>query len=171
MYSNKAKNEFLAHMSHELRTPLTSIIGFSQLLKRRINGGLNTKQELYVDNVVESGKFLLDLINDILDLSKIEAQKLELFIEQISVDEVMEETFAILKEQAVNRNITMVVNIEPGLDFIRADRQRLKQVLFNLLSNALKFSKEEGGTVTVSVTKSGKHGSIFGIGYRNRHKS
>ena len=118
MYSNKAKNEFLAHMSHELRTPLTSIIGFSQLLKRRINGGLNAKQELYVDNVIESGKFLLDLINDILDLSKIEAQKLELFIEHISVDEVMKETFAILKEQAVNRNITMVLNIEPGLDFI-----------------------------------------------------
>ncbi|VVB55457.1 Methanogenesis regulatory histidine kinase FilI [uncultured archaeon] len=155
MYSNKATNEFLAHMSHELRTPLTSIIGFSQLLKRRINGELNAKQELYVDNVIESGKILLNLINDILDLSKIEAQKLELFIEHISVNEVMEETFAILKEQAVNRNIRMVLNIEPGLDFIKADRQRLKQVLFNLLSNALKFSEEEGGIVIVSVMKSG----------------
>ncbi|NJD54420.1 MAG: PAS domain S-box protein [Candidatus Methanoperedens sp.] len=155
MYSNKVKNEFLAHMSHELRTPLTSIIGFSQLLKRRINGELNAKQELYVDNVITSGKFLLNLINDILDLSKIEAQKLELFIEQISVDEVIDETLEILKEQAVSHNIRMVKNKEPGLDFIRADRQRLKQVLFNLISNALKFSEEEGGIVIVSVMKSG----------------
>lgn len=156
LYTNKVKNEFIANMSHELRTPLTSIIGFSQLLKRRINGELSDKQELYVDNVIASGKFLLDLINDILDLSKIEAQKMELVIESMSVEEVINETFTILKESAVNHNITMVKNIEPQLDFIMADRQRFKQVLFNLLSNAVKFSKEEGGTVTVSARKSGE---------------
>jgi PAS domain S-box-containing protein len=155
LYSNKIKNEFIANMSHELRTPLTSIIGFSQLLKRRINGELSEKQELYVDNVMASGKFLLNLINDILDLSKIEAQKLELIIERMSVEEAINETFAILKDQAVNRNITMVINLELGLDFIRADKQRVKQVLFNLLSNAVKFSKEDGGTITVSARKSG----------------
>lgn len=155
LYSNKVKNEFIANMSHELRSPLTYIIGFSQLLKRRKDGELNEKQELYVDNILTSGKFLLDLINDILDLSKIEAQKMELVIESISVEEVINETFTILKEQAVNHNITMVKNIEPHLDFIMADRQRFKQVLFNLLSNAVKFSKEEGGTVTLSARKSG----------------
>jgi PAS domain S-box-containing protein len=155
LYTNKVKNEFIANMSHELRTPLTSIIGFSQLLKRRKNGELSEKQELYVDNVLASGKILLDLINDILDLSKIEAQKMELVIERMSVEEVINETFTILKEQAVNHNITMVKNIEPQLDFIMADKQRFKQVLFNLLSNAVKFSKEDGGTVTVSARKSG----------------
>ncbi|MFZ3166309.1 MAG: ATP-binding protein [Candidatus Methanoperedens sp.] len=155
LYMNKIKNEILANMSHELRTPLTSIIGFSQLLKQRINGELSEKQEQYVDNVIASGKFLLDLINDILDFSKIEAQKMELVIESMSVEEAINETLVIMKEQAAKHNITMVKNIEPQLDFIMADKQRFKQVLFNLLSNAVKFSKEDGGTVTISARKSG----------------
>lgn len=155
LYMNKIKNEFLANMSHELRAPLTSIISFSQVLKRRIKGELTEKQELYVDNIIASGKFLLDLINDILDLSKIEAQKLELVIECISVVDAINETLAIFKEQAVNHNITMLINIEPQMDFIMADKQRFKQILFNLLSNAVKFSKEDGGTVTLSARKSG----------------
>ena len=155
MYMNKIKNEFLAHMSHELRTPLTSIIGFSQLLKRRINGELSEKQEIYVDNIFTSGKLLLNLINDILDLSKIEAQKMELVIERMSVEEAINETFSILKEEATQHGITFVKKLEPQLEFIMADRQRFKQVLFNLLNNAVKFSKEDGGTVTVKARKSG----------------
>jgi len=133
LYTNKINNEFIANMSHELRTPLTSIIGFSQLLKRRINGELSEKQERYVDNVIASGKFLLYLINDILDFSKIEAQKMELVIESMSVKEAINETLVIMKEQAAKHNINMVRNIEPELDFILADKQRFKQVLFNLL--------------------------------------
>ena len=160
LYMNKVKNEFLALMSHELRTPLTSIIGFSQLLKRKINGELSEKQELYVDNIFTSGKLLLNLINDILDLSKIEAQKMELVIERMYVEEAINEIFSILKEEATQHNITLVKKIAPPLDFIMVDRQRFKQVLFNLLSNAVKFSKEDGGTCTVSAGISGEMAQI-----------
>ncbi|KPQ40896.1 MAG: two component system histidine kinase, partial [Candidatus Methanoperedens nitroreducens] len=147
MYANKLKSEFLAIMSHDIRTPLTSILGFSQLLKQKKTGELNAKQEHYVDNILSSGKFLLDLINDILDLSKIEAEKMELDIDQMCLEKSITEIFGILREQAEKHNITMINNIEPGLDFIRADERRFKQVLFNLLSNALKFSKEDGGVI------------------------
>ena len=155
MYANKLKSEFLAIMSHDIRTPLTSILGFSQLLKQKKTGELNAKQEHYVDNILSSGKFLLDLINDILDLSKIEAEKMELDIDQMCLEKSITEIFGILREQAEKHNITMINNIEPGLDFIRADERRFKQVLFNLLSNALKFSKEDGGVIKLSARKEG----------------
>ncbi len=153
IYASKAKSEFLANMSHELRTPLNAIIGFSELLK--MGGGLNEKQEHYLDNVLTSSKFLLDLINEILDLSKVEAGRMELAIEKVSVPAMINETITLFKEKAAKNNIVLKKDLDAQLDFIEIDQQRFKQVLFNLLSNAVKFSKKEGGTVTVTSKREG----------------
>ena len=155
IYATRAKSEFLANMSHELRTPLNAIVGFSELLKRNTAGELNEKQEHYVDNVLISSKFLLGLINDILDLSKVEAGKMELIIEKLSVPMIINETIILLKEKATNHGIILKTELDSELEFIEADKQRLKQVLFNLLSNAVKFSKPEGGIVTITTKKDG----------------
>ncbi|MBU4220709.1 MAG: PAS domain-containing sensor histidine kinase, partial [Euryarchaeota archaeon] len=159
-YASKAKSEFLSNMSHELRTPLNSIIGFSELLNQKVPGELNEKQEHYVDNILTSGNFLLNLINDILDLSKVEAGKIELIIEKISVPEAINESIILIKEKAAKHNIIIKKEFDPELDFIEADKQRFKQILFNLLSNAVKFSKPYGGVVTIATKKSGDSAEI-----------
>ncbi len=151
--ANRAKSEFLANMSHELRTPLNAIIGFSELLKLKRAGDLNEKQGHYADNILTGGKHLLNLINDILDLSKIEAGKIELETENISVPETIDETITLIKQKALKHNVIIKKEIE--LANIEADKLRLKQILFNLLDNAVKFSKKEGGTVTVSAKRDG----------------
>lgn len=170
LISNRSKSEFIANMSHELRTPLNSIIGFSELLKKKIRGELNKKQERYVENVLNSSKFLLNLINDILDISKVEAGKIELIIERVSVPVVISETLTLLKERAAQNKVALVKELDPELDFIEADKQRMKQILFNLLNNAIKFSKTEGGTVKVISKKEGGTAVISvsdtGIGVR-----
>ncbi len=158
--ANKAKSEFIANMSHELRTPLNSIIGFTELMKQKTAGELNQKQERYVENVLTSSNFLLNLINDILDLSKVEAGKIELVLERISVPEVIDQTINLLKEKASKNNVLLRKDFDPELDFINADKQRVKQILFNLLSNALKFSKKEGGTITITTRKEGDMAKI-----------
>ncbi len=169
-FSNKAKSEFLANMSHELRTPLNSIIGFSELLKQQTAGELNKKQDRYVENVINSSKFLLNLINDILDLSKVEAGKIELIIEKVSIPIVISETITLLKERAKKNNVILKKELDHELDFIDADKQRVKQILFNLLNNAIKFSKKEGGTVCINAKKEGETAIISvsdtGIGIR-----
>jgi|GEM_PF-1752952 len=159
-YASKAKSDFLASMSHELRTPLNAILGFSELLGNGIAGELNEKQKRYIDNINNSGNFLLTLINDILDLSKVEAGKIELNIENLSIPVTIDETLTLIKEKAMKHNININKEIDPELIFIEADKQRVKQILFNLLSNAVKFSKEEGGTVTVSAKKNGELAEI-----------
>jgi len=157
-------------MSHELRTPLNSIIGFSELLKNKMGGELNKKQDRYVENVLNSSKFLLNLINDILDLSKVEAGKIELIIERVSVPVVISETLTLLKERASQNKVALVKELDHELDFIEADKQRMKQILFNLINNAIKFSKTEGGTVKVISKKEGGTAVISisdtGIGIR-----
>ncbi len=169
-HASKAKSEFLATMSHELRTPLNSIIGFSELLKQKTPGELNEKQEKYVDNVLISGRHLLCLINDILDLSKVEAGKIELNLERISVPVLIEESLVSIKEKAARHDIIVKKELDPKLILIEADKLRLKQVLFNLLSNAAKFSKPEGGTITIRTKKVGDMAVISvsdtGIGIR-----
>ncbi len=150
--ANKAKSDFLAHMSHELRTPLNSITGFSEILMQKTIGELNEKQEHYIDNVLQSSKHLLALINDILDLSKVEAGKIELVIEKISVPETINDAVTLIKERAMKHNVTVKKDIDPQLE-IEADRQRFKQILFNLLSNAVKFSKPDEGTITIIAKK------------------
>ncbi|MFZ3059143.1 MAG: PAS domain S-box protein [Candidatus Methanoperedens sp.] len=152
-YANQAKSEFLASMSHDLRTPLNAIIGFSELLKQKTPGELNEKQEHFVDNVLSSSKHLLALIDDILDISKIEAGKIELAIEEISVPSVTDDVLVLIKEKAVRHKVILNKEFDPRLDVIEADKTKFKQILFNLLDNAVKFSKEEGGTVTITTKK------------------
>jgi len=170
LISNRSKSEFIANMSHELRTPLNSIIGFSELMQKKIGGELTYKQERYVENVLTSSKFLLNLINDILDLSKVEAGKIELIIERVSIPVVISETLTLLKERATQNKVALVKELDPELDFIEADKQRMKQILFNLINNAIKFSKTEGGTVKVISRKNGGTALISvsdtGIGIR-----
>ena len=152
-YASKTKSEFLANMSHELRTPLNSIIGFSELLKDSAVTKLEEKQLHYLDNVITSSKFLLNLINDILDLSKVEAGKIELVIEKISLPVIMDETLSLIKEKATKNRVKLKQELDPELKHIYVDPQRFKQIMFNLLSNSVKFSKPEGGTITIRSEK------------------
>jgi signal transduction histidine kinase len=151
--SNKVKSEFLSTMSHELRTPLNSIIGFSDLLKQKMIGELNEKQEHYIDNILTSSKHLLSLINDILDLSKIESGKIEMNFEKISLPSTINDTLEMVRTTAIKHNINILKELDPELELIEADKQKLKQILFNLLSNAVKFSKPIGGTITITSKK------------------
>ncbi|VVB92676.1 Methanogenesis regulatory histidine kinase FilI [uncultured archaeon] len=171
--ADKAKSEFLANMSHELRTPLNASIGFSELLKQGMAGELSEKQEHFVDNILTSNQFLLTLINDILDLSKIEAGKIELAPESMSVPVTIKETLSLIKEKAMKHKVLLKTEFDPELEFIAADKQRFKQILFNLLDNAVKFSQEEGGTVTVTAKKDGDMAKISvsdtGIGIKEEN--
>ncbi len=151
----RAKSEFLTTMSHELRTPLNSILGFSELLKQNAPLNLNEKQLHYAENVLKSGKHLLGLINDILDLSGIEAGKIEFIPARISVSLLIDETLNLIKENAAVHKLIIRTELDPALEFIEADKQRLKQIIFNMLSNAVKFSKPDGGTVTIISKKEG----------------
>jgi PAS domain S-box-containing protein len=171
--ADKAKSEFLANMSHELRTPLNASIGFSELLKQGMAGELSEKQEHFVDNILTSNQFLLTLINDILDLSKIEAGKIELEPEKMSVPVTVNETLSLIKEKAMKHNVLLKTEFDPELEFIDADKQRFKQMLFNLLDNAVKFNKEDGGTVAITTKKDGDMAKISisdtGIGIKEEN--
>jgi len=171
--ADKAKSDFLANMSHELRTPLNSSIGFSELLKKGMAGKLSEKQEHYVNNILASNQFLLTLINDILDLSKIEAGKIDLLTEKMSVPITIRETLSLIKEKAMSQKVLLETEFDHDLEFIEADKQRFKQVLFNLLSNAVKFSKDGGGTVTITVKKEGDMANVSvsdtGIGIKEEN--
>ena len=158
--ADKTKSEFLANMSHELRTPLNASIGFSELLNMGMAGELNEKQKHYVDNILTSNNFFLTLINDILDLSKIEAGKIELVQEKISVPVTINETLILIKEKAMKHKVLLKMEFDPELEYIEADKQRFKQILFNLLSNAVKFSKDKGGTITITAKKEGDMANI-----------
>ncbi len=148
--SNRTKSEFLANMSHELRTPLTSIIGFSDLLDNKIFGELNDKQLGFVRHIHESGKHLLELINDVLDLSKIEAGKMELDLDTFLLRDMIEEVKATMSPMAKKNNIDFEIIDKIKNEKILADRTKMKQILFNLLSNALKFTNE-GGKISTTV--------------------
>jgi PAS domain S-box-containing protein len=160
MLANKAKSEFLATMSHELRTPLNSVIGFSELLLQNGQGELDEKQKHYVNNIHASGKHLLDLISDILDLTKVEAGKLDFSFEKLSVPEIINESLALVNEKASKHNVLLKKELDSQLGIIETDRLRFKQVLINLLSNAVKFSKLEGGTITIKTKKEGDMAKI-----------
>ena len=151
----KAKSDFLANMSHELRTPLNSIIGFSELMKHNLKEDLNENHKRYVDNILTSGHHLLRLINNILEISSAEAGKIELEHEMISVSEIIDETLLLIKEKASRNNILIEIDLDPELDFIEADKLRMKQILFNLISNAVKFNKSDGGGIVISTKKEG----------------
>ena len=154
--ANTAKSEFLANMSHELRTPLTGILGFSSLLLKQIFGPLNTKQQQYVENTAVCGEHLLALINDLLDLSKIEAGRDELLLETVDVKELCASCLAFIGEQAENQGLQVGLAIAPDVTSCRADSRRLKQILVNLLSNAVKFTEQGSVTLTVEKTNNSK---------------
>ncbi len=145
--ANRAKSDFLACMSHELRTPLNSIIGFSEMLTDNYFGSLNERQLGSMYDILESGRHLLDLINDILDLSKVESGKMELDLAEVCLAQVMEGSLVLIREKCLQHGIQLTLEIEPVLSqfVLSADERKLKQILFNLLSNAAKFTPDGGG--------------------------
>jgi signal transduction histidine kinase len=151
--ASKHKSEFLANMSHELRTPLNAIIGFSQVLREGISGEINAKQEEYLDDIVTSGNHLLALINDVLDLSKIEAGQVELQVAPFSLQDALERGVSMVREQAMADGVQLALHPNGGLEVVTGDERRIRQVIFNLLSNAVKFTPA-GGSVNVSAMKS-----------------
>ena len=148
--ANDMKSQFLASMSHELRTPLNAILGFSQLLAEGGAGKLNEKQTKWVEHVRKSGKHLLQLINDILDLAKIESGRVEFVIESFVANAALPEVISNIRPLAMAKHIRVVLNCDPHL-VIQADRLRFKQVLYNLLSNAIKFTND-GGEVRIEAS-------------------
>ncbi len=142
--ANQAKSEFLANMSHELRTPLNHILGFTELVVDKKVGDLNEIQEDYLNDVLASGRHLLSLINDILDLSKVEAGKLELEMGAVDPRDLLENSLSMIKEKASRHGIRLSTEIDPLPDAVTADRRALKQIMYNLLSNAVKFTPDGG---------------------------
>jgi PAS domain S-box-containing protein len=146
--ANRLKSEFLANMSHELRTPLNGIIGFSEFLFDEKPGKLNVKQKDYLNDILNSGRHLLQLINDVLDLSKVEAGKMELSPETFALPKAIEEICSVVSQMAEKKKIVVRRKIAASLGNVTLDHQKFKQVLFNLLSNAVKFT-DDGGQVEV----------------------
>ncbi|HEY3782947.1 MAG TPA: ATP-binding protein [Fimbriimonadaceae bacterium] len=147
---SRIKGEFLASMSHELRTPLNGIIGFTEFLSEGKPGPINPKQREYLGDILNSGQHLLNLINDILDLAKVEAGKMEFFPEFFSVAQTVNEVCSVARPLAQKKRIQVRVDVSRELDQVELDPQKFKQVLFNLLSNAIKFT-DEGGTIDISA--------------------
>jgi PAS domain S-box-containing protein len=150
--ASRMKSEFLANMSHELRTPLNAIIGFSEVLGDGLLGDMTDQQRKFIGDIFSSGKHLLSLINDILDLSKVEAGKMQLDVEPVEVSSLFANSLSIIKGQAATRHLRLDMEVEPGLGSIRADARKVKQIVYNLLSNAVKFSSE-GGQVTLRASR------------------
>ncbi|MBK5277141.1 MAG: PAS domain S-box protein, partial [Desulfuromonadales bacterium] len=168
--TNLTKSDFLANMSHELRTPLNSVIGFSEVLQDQMFGPINDKQQEYVNNILTSGRHLLSLINDILDLSKVESGKMELELSTFMLRELLDASMMMLREKALKGGIELHLELAPEADVrIVADLRKLKQILFNLLSNAVKFTST-AGAVNVSAVRDGDFIEITvadtGIGIR-----
>jgi signal transduction histidine kinase len=163
--ASQHKSEFLANMSHELRTPLNAVIGFSEVLSERMFGDLNEKQDEYLKDIHASGQHLLSLINDILDLSKIEAGKMDLEVSDFDLPATIDNALMLVRERAGRRGIDLQKSVDGRLGQVQADERKIRQVLLNLLSNAIKFTPEGGridvaakpvnGFVEVSVTDTG----------------
>jgi signal transduction histidine kinase len=165
--ANRAKSEFLANMSHELRTPLNHIIGFTEMVVDKRLGDLNTQQQTYLNNVLQSSWHLLSLVNDILDLSKVEAGKLELELAPVNLKQLLQNSLVMIKEKAAKHGIRLSLETDGIPDSITADERKLKQILYNLLSNAVKFTPDRGsvqcearladgnGKIEISVTDTG----------------
>jgi GAF domain-containing protein len=163
--ASRHKSEFLANMSHELRTPLNAIIGFSEVLAERMFGEVNEKQAEYLQDILSSGRHLLSLINDILDLSKVEAGRLELELGRFHLPTALNNALTLVRERATRHGITLTRAVDERVGDIVADERKVKQILLNLLSNAVKFTPEGGridvtataaeGVVTVAVSDTG----------------
>jgi signal transduction histidine kinase/CheY-like chemotaxis protein len=152
---NRLKSEFLASMSHELRTPLNAIIGFSELLKDGLAGELAPQQKEFSADIMNAGTHLLSLINDILDLSKVEAGMLGLDLEPVEIALLLGSAITVVKEKAAKHRIALELEIEPALPAIQADPRKLKQIAYNLVSNAIKFTPD-GGRVALRARSTGR---------------
>jgi len=168
--ANLAKSDFLSSVSHELRTPLNAIIGFAEFMIDEKPGALNPKQKEYLSDVLMSGRHLLQLINDVLDLAKVESGKMVLHPETFAVRKVIQEVAAVIKGVAHKKHITLQIVIGPGLEFVTLDQHKFKQVLYNLLSNAVKFTDDDGIVVVHANLLDGKQFEVrvrdTGIGIR-----
>jgi signal transduction histidine kinase len=151
--ANRNKSEFLANMSHELRTPLNAILGFSEVLSEKMFGELNDKQLEYANDIHSSGHHLLTLINDILDLSKIEAGRMELELSSFDLGDLLGDASMLVRERAGRHGLELALDVAEGIDDWVADQRKVKQVVVNLLSNAVKFTPA-GGTVTLRARRS-----------------
>jgi signal transduction histidine kinase len=149
--ASRHKSEFLANMSHELRTPLNAILGFSEVLLERLFGEVNAKQTEYLQDILGSGQHLLSLINDILDLSKVEAGRLELELGRFHLPAALDNALTLVRERATRHRITLTQTVDERVGEIVADERKVKQILLNLLSNAVKFTPE-GGRVGLTAT-------------------
>ena len=164
--ASQHKSDFLANMSHELRTPLNAIIGFSQVLRDGMVGDVNEKQAEYLDDILSSGNHLLSLINDVLDLSKVEAGQVELELAPFSLQDALERGVAMVRERATRDGVQVTLAANPDVDVVAGDERRIRQVIFNLLTNAVKFTppggsvdvwaKQVNGEVSVSVADTGR---------------
>jgi signal transduction histidine kinase len=167
--ANRAKSRFLANMSHELRTPMNAIIGFSQVLKDEVFGELNEKQAEYIEDINSAGQHLLSLINDILDLAKVEAGRLELSTSEFDLAACIDEAMVLMKDRAGANGLALNKEVKDGLGQVTADQRMIKQVLINLLTNAVKFTPE-GGSVTLYAERLGTGFAISvsdtGVGIR-----
>ena len=154
--ASRHKSEFLANMSHELRTPLNAIIGFSQVLRQRLFGEINAKQEEYLEDILASGNHLLDLINDVLDLSKVEAGQVELEVATFSLREALERGVVMVRERATKNEVLLSLELAADVDLVDGDERRVQQVVFNLVSNAVKFTPRGGSVVVASAREDGE---------------
>lgn len=150
--ASRHKSEFLASMSHELRTPLNAVLGFSEVLLERMFGDINERQEEYLRDINSSGKHLLELLNEILDLSKVEAGRMELEYSSFDLRALLDEAAGMLRERAAAHRIRLTVEADPGIGLVYSDQLRLKQVVLNLVTNAVKFTGE-GGRVAVRARR------------------
>ena len=156
MAANKHKSEFLSNMSHELRTPLNAIIGFSEIMSQEMFGDLNDKQKEYMNDITKSGIHLLSLINDILDLSKVEAGRMELHLTTLDMNHMIQESCSIVNEIAKSRSIKLTFNPIENLRHLIVDERKTKQIILNLVSNAIKFTPENG-EVTIAIVDKTKY--------------
>jgi len=152
--ASQHKSEFLASMSHELRTPLNAVIGFSEVLLDRMFGEINERQDEYLHDIRNSGKHLLALINEILDLSKVEAGQMVLEPTTFSVGSAVDGTLAMVRDRAIKHAIAMTVQVADDVELIHSDERRFKQVVLNLVTNAVKFTPD-GGSVSVRAYREG----------------
>ncbi|MDA8432278.1 MAG: PAS domain S-box protein, partial [Nitrospiraceae bacterium] len=160
--ANRMKSEFLANMSHELRTPLNAIIGFSEMLKDGLLGPLTDKQRGHISDIFSSGQHLLDLINDILDLSKIEAGKMSLDLGAVNVPEMLGNALSVVRDRSNAGKVTLSLQVGKGIDSCYLDGRKFKQIVYNLLSNAVKFTPPGGSvSVTASKTPPAEHAGEF----------
>ncbi|MBW3533794.1 MAG: response regulator [Gemmatimonadetes bacterium] len=161
--ANQAKSQFLANMSHELRTPLNSVIGFANILIKNKKGHMDAQETGFLNRILANGRHLLSLINDILDLSKVEAGRMELEIEDVDLDSLVKETLAQMEGQLKDRPVALVADVPEAAKPIETDRNKLKQVIINLVGNALKFTHEGSVTVRVELGPDGRRPALVAV--------